>query len=243
MESLLEEDDNQGGSWVTTFADICLLLLTFFVLLYTMSSVDEKRFESSFLSVRQALGQHMGGELAQKPKTKQDEGVFMREAELLREIEEQQNDVFTDFNYFYSEQGTEGLIGARLDSGIITLEVPGDVLYESGRAELSSEGKEVLRDLKDFFVQHPDQKINIEGHTDNVQPSDQVRFKDNWELSSMRAVNVLRYMLELGLEPGRMTATGYADLDPVVPNTSKENRARNRRVEFVLSREMQGAEE
>jgi chemotaxis protein MotB len=242
LESLIQEqEEDQGGSWVTTFADICLLLLTFFVLLYSMSNVDEKRFEHSFLSVRRALGQHMGGELSMRPKTQERQGVFMQQAELLRQIEEQQSEVFTDFNYFHSEQGLEGIVGARLDSGIITLEVPGDVLFASGQAELSQEGKDVLRELKDFFVQHPEQKINIEGHTDNVQPSAQSRFKDNWELSSLRAVNVLRYMLELGLEPGRMTATGFADLDPVVPNTSAKNRSRNRRVEFVLSREVKGA--
>ncbi|MFO8032327.1 MAG: flagellar motor protein MotB [Desulfohalobiaceae bacterium] len=241
MESLLQEqEEEQGGNWVTTFADICLLLLTFFVLLYSMSDVNEKRFEHSFLSVRRALGEHMGGNLSMRSKTEQDQGVFMEEAELLRQIEEQQNEVFSDFNYFHSEKGIEGIVGARLDSGIITVEVPGDVLFDSGQAELVPEGQEVLQDLKDFFVQHPEQKINIEGHTDNVQPGSQSRFKDNWELSSMRAVNVLRYMLELGLEPGRMTATGFADLDPVVPNTSKENRSRNRRVEFVLSREVKG---
>ncbi|MFP4392967.1 MAG: OmpA/MotB family protein [Desulfohalobiaceae bacterium] len=242
LESLLQEQgEDQSGNWITIFADICLLLLTFFVLLYSMSSVDKKRFEHSFLSVRQALGQHKGGDLALRPKTRDDQGVFMREADLLRQIEEQQNEVFTDFNYFHSEHGLEGIVGARLDSGIITMEVPGDALFDSGRAELTQEGKQALRELKDFFVQHPDQKINIEGHTDNVKPRGQGRFKDNWELSSMRALNVLRYMLDLGLEPGRMTATGFADLDPVVPNTSDENRARNRRVEFVLSREVKGA--
>ena len=182
----------------------------------------------------------MGGDLALKSKTSDDEGVFMREAELLSQIKEQQNEVFADFNYFYSEQGMEGLVGARLDSGIITLEVPGDVLFDLGQVELTPEGKEVLQELREFFIKHPEQQINIEGHTDDIKPTGRGRFEDNWEISSMRAVNVLRYMVELGLEPGRMTATGYADLEPVVPNISDENRSRNRRVEFVLSRDMQG---
>ena len=78
--------------------------------------------------------------------------------------------------------------------------------------------------------------INLKGYTDDVLPSPTARFRDNWELSAMRAVNVLRLMVELGLNPNRMTATGLADLEPLLPNTSPENRAQNRRVEFVLEK-------
>jgi len=83
-----------------------------------------------------------------------------------------------------------------------------------------------------------DQRISIRGFTDDVPPSRNSRFKDNWEISSLRAVYVLRYLMQLGIEQNRLTATGLADLEPLYPNNSSENRARNRRVEIVLEKQV-----
>ncbi len=114
------------------------------------------------------------------------------------------------------------------------------VLFDLGEVELKPEGKKLLQDMKDIFNRHPQQRINIEGHTDNIPPREDGRFEDNWEISSLRALNTVRFLMQEGIDPGRMTATGYANLQPLYPNTSEGNRARNRRVEFVLERHIGG---
>ena len=87
-----------------------------------------------------------------------------------------------------------------------------------------------------MFSDHADYRIAIRGHTDdrNIQTR---QFPSNWELSAVRATTVLRFFIQQGIDPQRMTATGYADYIPLVDNDSAENRARNRRVEFVLEKE------
>ena len=83
--------------------------------------------------------------------------------------------------------------------------------------------------------EYPEYTINIKGHTDDI-PIATERFPSNWELSAVRATTVLKYLIGKGISARRLTATGYGDSDPLVPNTSDRNRAVNRRVEFVLEK-------
>ncbi len=235
-----EQEEDPKSSWITTFADVTLLLLVFFVLLFSMSTVNESKFKTSIMSVSQALGSkeksYKGLKVGQP-----GQGALLNQAAQRRQMLEAQKKIFSDFQMYFTQKGMEGIIGANLDKGKINLRVPGDVLFDSGEVEISKEGKNVLRDLKDFLIRHSDQKINIQGYTDDVPPSPGSRFKDNWEISSLRAINVLRFFLNQGIEPERLTATGFANLNPLVPNNSPENRARNRRVEIVLEKMVGGS--
>lgn len=231
-------DDNAGDDkdWMVTFTDMCLLLLVFFILLFTMSTLDDNRFQESFFSVRMALGDAMGGTLGADRIQAEEIGVFIDQALMHRQVVENQRRIFSDFRYYQNTKGLEGVVGAVFDEGVITLRVPGDVLFASGQVSLTPEGRRVIAELKDFFIRYHDQTINIRGFTDNIPPRSGARFEDNWEISALRAVNVLRYLMELGIEPVRLTSTGLADMYPLFPNTSDENRSRNRRVEFVLEK-------
>lgn len=228
-----EGDDSRD--WLITFADMCLLLLVFFILLFSMSKLDHNRFQESFLSVRMALGEAMGGTPGADKISEEDLGVFIDQALIHRQMVENQQRIFSDFRYFQNTQGLEGVVGAVFDEGIITLRAPGDVLFGLGEVALTPEGREIIAELKDFFIRYHDQTINIRGFTDDL-PVRPGRFQDNWEISALRAVNVLRYLVELGVDPRRLTSTGLADMYPLYPNTSDENRSRNRRVEFVMEK-------
>lgn len=236
LNSVEEDEDDGPDEWIVTFADISMLLLVFFILLFSMSTLDIKRFTDSFTSVRLALGDEDSRALTSRVGIESDEGSIIESVLLQRQLIEQQRKVFAEIRTFMNRKGLEGIIGSVFDEGIITLNVPGKVLFAPGQVELSPEGQKAMDTLLEIFIQRKDQVINIRGYTDDVPPAKDSRFKDNWEISALRSVNVLRYLMRKGIEPSRLTATGLADLNPLYPNTSPENRAKNRRVEFVLEK-------
>jgi chemotaxis protein MotB len=231
------EEEQELQTWQTTFADLTTLLLVFFVLLYSMSWIDTGKYLASFASIKAALGTVTGS-----PIVLQDDqgGVFMNEVQKYRQIMAEQENNISSFRQFSTEHGIEGMVGANLESGIITLRAPADTLFKSNSATLTPEAIRVITLLKDYFLLHHDLKINIKGHTDNLLPAPGGRWKDNWELSSMRAVAVLKLLLKLGIKPERLTATGMGSFQPAFPNNTPENRAKNRRVEFILEKTIGG---
>lgn len=228
------ENEDESQDWLVTFADMSLLLLTFFILLFSMSNLDPKRFTDSFTSVRKALG-GKDSELTTS-SINLDDAALVESVVLQKQLIESQRKIFSDIRTFLNRKGVEGIVGAVFDEGVITIRVPAGVLFDSGQIDLKPEAEAVLKDLKDIFVQRNDQDINIRGYTDDVPPTPGGRFKDNWEISALRSVNVLRFFLRQGIEDSRLTATGLADLNPLFPNSSADNRAKNRRVEFVLEK-------
>lgn len=232
------EDSEGPDEWIVTFADISMLLLVFFILLFSMSIIDEDKFTDSFSSVKVALGAK--GKKLQTVKSTQDDAALLETVRMQKQLIESQRKVYTDIRTFLNRKGVEGVVGAVFDEGVITIRLPSGVLFKQGEVELTDQGKRVLATFKDLFIQKKDQDINIKGYTDDVPPRAGARFKDNWEISALRAVNTLRFMMEMGINPNRLTATGLADLDPLFPNSSPENRAKNRRVEFVLEKRVSG---
>jgi chemotaxis protein MotB len=120
----------------------------------------------------------------------------------------------------------------------LTLSMVEKVLFDSGSAEIKKDGKKVLDRVGEILKQVTDKQINIEGHTDNVPISSklQQRFPTNWELSTTRATTVVRYLQEkAGLDPKLMNAAGFAEYRPLEPNDTEEGRAKNRRIEIILT--------
>lgn len=234
-----KEEEEGGQEWLTTFADLSMLLLVFFVLLYSMSTIDTEKFSKTFSSVTQAISGKLR-EISTSRISREEAGVLIDQALMRRQIVESQRKVFAEVKTLQTKKGVEGLVSANFEDGVITLRVPGDVLFRPGQVVLTQKGKEVILQLRNFFIKHPDQQIKVLGYTDNTQPSGTGRFKDNWEISAMRAVNVLRELLRMGIKSTRLTATGLADMNPIFPNTSPESRAKNRRVEFVLEKRVTG---
>jgi chemotaxis protein MotB len=236
---LLEEEQEEKAAWETTLADLSMLLLTFFVLLYSMSTLDSRKFVQSFFSVRVAL-EEMGGKGAGVKVLESEGGVFVDEVRMLREIEQHQQQIFSDFNMYANQHGLQGIVGARLEAGKITIQLPEGVLFTRGQADLTPEGRRVVASLREFFIQVPDQRVMVVGHTDAMPVAPGGRFRDNWELSTMRAVTVVRALMEMGIKPTRLSAMGLADSSPLVPETDEASRARNRRVEFLLEKTIGG---
>jgi chemotaxis protein MotB len=130
--------------------------------------------------------------------------------------------------------------------GKLTVNILDRVLFDSGEAELKSDGAAVLRKVAVILKDHPNLKIHVIGHTDNVpiKASARHRFPSNWELSTARATAAVRFLTETaGVDPRRLGAVGYGEFRPVADNATSEGRARNRRIAItILSDEMAAAD-
>ena len=119
----------------------------------------------------------------------------------------------------------------------LVLTMLGQVLFESGKAQLTPLGLDIMKQVGEVLATLPNKNIQVEGHTDNnpIYGRLQQQYPTNWELSTARATTVLRFLIEqTGMNPTDFAATGYADTRPAVSNDSKEGQAQNRRVEIVL---------
>ncbi|MBI1819655.1 MAG: flagellar motor protein MotB, partial [Nitrospirae bacterium] len=112
------------------------------------------------------------------------------------------------------------------------------VLFDSGHAEVKAKGKEILKRVGDILSNVKDKEIRIEGYTDNIPIGESLRnqFPTNWELSTQRATNVLRFLQEgAAVDGNRLSAVGYGPFHPVANNDAPQGRAQNRRIEIVLA--------
>jgi chemotaxis protein MotB len=119
----------------------------------------------------------------------------------------------------------------------LSLSMVDKVLFDSGSAEVKKEGRKVLDRVGAILKKVSDKHIRVEGHTDDVPIGARLkeRFPTNWELSTARATNVVRYLQEqVGIDPGRLVASGYSEYRPVASNDTPEGKSRNRRIEIVL---------
>jgi chemotaxis protein MotB len=123
--------------------------------------------------------------------------------------------------------------------GRMIVELPAAVLFASGSADLSDEGRSALREVAAVLRKVPGKRFIVAGHTDNVPISKaQTGFEDNWALSAARAVTVTQSLINAGLHPSHLVAAGYGEYDPIASNTSARGRQKNRRIEIVLEPEL-----
>lgn len=126
-----------------------------------------------------------------------------------------------------------GKLQVKIVDGRMVVELATDVLFASGKADLSAEGKSAIGQVAAVFAEIPDQRYQVEGHTDDV-PIKTAQFPSNWELASARAIVVVRALVEAGVPPDRVSGASYGEFRPVADNKSKEGRAENRRIEITV---------
>lgn len=126
-----------------------------------------------------------------------------------------------------------GTIQVVVRDGRLTLKLANAILFDSGRVELKPEGEAAIAQLVPALQSVGDREFLVAGHTDNV-PIKTARFKSNWELSTARAVTVVKYMVSQGYPAANVGAAGYGENDPVESNDTEEGKASNRRIEIIL---------
>lgn len=223
------------ATWLVTYADLMTLLLVFFVLLYTLTSFERNQYSQAVDSVKIRMegSEELIGlmDLAKIPDLL-DTQITLED---ITGLKSREKSLYQDLTRFAKSGSEKEFLSTRIKDGKIIVSITGQALFGSGSASLNPSAAPVMDDLIDVLYDYPEYAVNIKGHTDDIPISTEI-FPSNWELSAIRATTVLRYLISRGLPPDRLTATGYGDALPLLPNTSEENRAQNRRVEFVLEK-------
>lgn len=126
-----------------------------------------------------------------------------------------------------------GQVAVAIVRGRMVIQLPQDVLFASGSATLNAEGRQTLTQVGGVLAELEDRTFQVEGHTDNV-PISTAQFPSNWELSSARALSVVRVLIDAGVSPGNLSGAGYGEYQPVASNDQQDGRRLNRRIEIVM---------
>jgi chemotaxis protein MotB len=226
------EQDESSPPWLTSFSDMVLLLLCFFVLLLSFARTDAGVFQSALGSVRQALGTPPNASQDLQAPSPAQQAQAAAEQEQARTVRAR---IVQQVEQFLSERGLSAQVEVAPDERGVILRTRDQILFDSGAAQLKSEGLPVLAAVADLARRFHGQ-LAIEGHTDD-RPIMTDLFPSNWELSGARSAAVLRHLLGEGIAAGRVHVAGYADRRPIASNETEDGRARNRRVEFVFETE------
>ena len=224
------------NAWMVTFSDLVMLLLTFFVMLLAMSSMDTNRLKEMILHLRDSAGvlafsgSRGVSDLASFIKKYKDTKTsFMIDQFFLRDmfmpsIELDREEMIKDLSQ---------LIDITDDERGIVLSLQENILFDPGEAKIKKDFFHVLDSISTAIASCPND-ILIMGHTDNI-PIKSKLYESNWELSSYRALSVLEYFLkEKRLQPSRFSVGGYGPARPLYPNDTPKDRALNRRVEIIF---------
>ena len=212
--------------WMATFADMVTLLLCFFVLLLSFTNQDVANFRTMMGSIQEALGVQYDEKVFNAPyaDTNFKERKSVREN---REIVELGAQIKKEIR----ARDLSNMARVSSDKSGVMLRLGNSALFKPGSAELTETARQGMQVVIDA-MRNTDFNLIIRGHTSGETPDSRL-FRSNWDLSAARAARCLRYILEHSDIPAnRMKAVGYADAKPILPDTTEENRATNRRVEF-----------
>ncbi len=162
--------------------------------------------------------------------------TLQRRLEALRAMEREvreRNAIYEDVIGRFRSLMDGGQLSVDIVRGRLVILLPQDVLFASGSATLGSEGRTVLGEVADVLAEFPDRRFQVEGHTDNV-PISTERFPSNWELSSARALAVVRLLAQRGVDPANLSGAAFGEFQPVASNDDRDGRRRNRRIEIVM---------
>lgn len=216
--------------WLLTYADMITLLMAFFIMMFAISYFDSKKFEAVMHSLHEVFGGRKittvsgpglntyGGLTGMNPIIVQPPEFSLVEQNIEDWVERGGYD-----DHVFVHRSERGLIVRFLSEGL---------LFNLGEADLSNEGKRALRELT-AIISPLKSRIRVEGHTCDL-PIRTIRFPSNWELSAGRASAVVRFLVQEDVNTNRLSTAGYGEFRPFLPNTSRDNRRLNRRVDIVL---------
>ncbi len=221
-----KEDHEEGApAWIVTFSDLMSLLLTFFVLLLSFSTISEQEFNQAMMSLDGAFGllPRFSGVVSIAPRRP-------------RRPTEDTADAARKLRRQLQIEGLEKQVRIEYDAmGGIKISLPNAVLFGAGDAELRAESAPVLEDIARVLSEMPDTFVEVHGHTDDSPVGAPSRFRDNYDLSYYRADAVARQLVSFGgVPPRQFEVVACGPSQPASTNTTEEGRRSNRRVEIFV---------
>jgi chemotaxis protein MotB len=233
MSKKKHEEHENHERWLVSYADFITLLFAFFVVMYSISSVNEGKFRTVSDSIKAALNPVVSPSSTLAPFTIGQTKALTLKPTIEDAKEPAVRRLRQIMRSLKNETQLEIVQLKELTNGDIVLTLPDTVLFRAGESVLRPEARPFIQALSEVLIEL-DRHVRIEGHTDNV-PISTAQFPSNWELSATRAVTVVRNLSELyGVPSQNLAAVGYADSRPQIDNLTPENRAKNRRVEIVV---------
>lgn len=211
--------DHGEGNWLVSYADLMTLLVGFFVILLSFSKVDQDKFEET----RKQVSKQFGGK-----------------------YEKPYEEIASKIVSALTKAGYADQVSVKTNDSGVEISFLGPIFFAVGSADIRDDAKSLLNALiATIKPEAADFKYVVEGHTDDVPLAGGISFKNNWELSSIRACRVLDYFLNQGFEKTVLTAIGYGETRPLVPNRDSSgkaieaNQSKNRRVIIRMIKEEQ----
>jgi chemotaxis protein MotB len=206
--------EDSSSSWLITYSDAITLLLAFFVMILSVSDLNQGKIEA----LQEGLSEMMTGEAPPTPFT----------------------DIKKGLESLIDNNNLQDQIAVTLDTKGVKIEFANVALYESGSADIKSDAIATLAQVTQVIreTSHNTHMVEVEGHTDDL-PINTEKFPSNWELSSVRAINVVKYLLTQGIEKERLKAAGYADSRPKENKLNlplAQQREDNRRIVIFIKR-------
>jgi chemotaxis protein MotB len=235
MSKKAKEPEKPSLAWQGTYGDMITLMLCFFVMLYNPSEVDVTQMATITQSLQMQETDSVTGGLSLSAGQLSDLGNTINSLPSLEKGKSLGTAKKKAVSLFAPDVKSHRItITSDVRGLIITL--LSDNFFEEGSAELNiSETRDTLLRLADFFNSDElkNRRFRIEGHTDNVVVNNDL-FPSNWELSAERAINVLHYLADYGVDENSFSVAGYADTRPKFSNDTPEGRAYNRRVDIII---------
>ena len=215
-------------SYMTTYGDMMTLLVTFFVLLISFSSIQESKFKQAMSSLQGALGVLAadGGRLILKPQ--------MPYYEIKRhDFDYEMEKILQQLEELTEKSGTHENVKYERSKDRIHFSISNPMLFESGSSDVKSIADDILEQIARVLAMVPFE-VRVEGHTDDI-PIHTARFPSNWDLSASRALSVVQKFIDNGIAPERFQAIGFGEFRPIASNDTPEGRSQNRRVEIYVN--------
>lgn len=220
-------------AWLAAFGDLMSLLLCFFVLLLSMSSMDAKKISEAIGSLSGAMSVLEGGTKTEISKQRIQESTPIEAQDETSEIVNRVQQAAGDANEMMEQTNGPTITVEEAQEGFV-IELPAALLFKAGSATIENQDALLFLKRVALIIEElpTDMQVSIQGHTDNTGPGRGSPFKDNWELSSARAISVVHELILDGVAAERMSASGYAEFKPVATNATQSGREKNRRVEL-----------
>lgn len=239
MKKKPEKPENHER-WLLTYSDLITLLMIFFVIMYASSNLDAQKYQAISSSFKDSFGS--GKNVVTNGGSGTGEEVKLVNGEVEKDSTSEQfktdessklDQVQQEVDKLIDNSDLKENVSTSIEERGLVISFKNNVFFDSGKADLREEMKGKLNSLANI-LNKIDNYVRVEGHTDNL-PINTKEFHSNWQLSSLRAANVVEYLVvKAGLAPNRLSSVGYGEYRPSANNDSEAGRSKNRRVDIVI---------